>query len=143
MKKEVIIAIAGLQFEIAEDEALEVIAPGEYYYRNGKHYVLYEELFEEEAGMEGGITKNTLKFWDTGMELRKSGVQNAVMTFEVGKKTMTCYQMPAGQLMIGIDTTSVRVREFSEGMVVDVRYNLDLNYSFVSECWIKIKIIER
>lgn len=143
MKKEVLIAVAGLQFEIDEDEALEVISPGEYYYRNGKHYVLYEELTEDEGGIKGGITKNTLKFSKEQVELRKSGFNNVVMNFETGKKTVTCYQTPMGNLMIGIDTTDIRVQELPEGIVVDVRYMLDINYSHVSECAIKIKIIER
>lgn len=143
MKKEVLIAIAGLQFEINEDEALEVISPGEYYFRNGKHYVLYEELTEDEGGIKGGITKNTLKFSEDAVELRKSGFNNVVMTFEKGKKTMTCYQTPVGNLMIGIDTNSVTVTELPEGIVADIRYTLDINYSHVSECVIKIKIVER
>ncbi len=143
MKKEVLIAIAGLQFEIAEDEALEVISPGEYYYKNGKHYVLYEELQEDENGIKGGITKSTLKFSEDSVEIRKRGFHNVVMTFETGKKTVTCYQTPVGNLMIGIDTNSILVQEFSEGIVVDIRYTLDINYSHVSECIIKIKIVER
>lgn len=143
MKKEVLIAIAGLQFEIAEDEALEVISPGEYYYKNGKHYVLYEELQEDENGIKGGITKSTLKFSEDSVEIRKRGFHNVVMTFETGKKTVTCYQTPVGNLMIGIDTNSILVQEFSEGIVADIRYTLDINYSHVSECIIKIKIVER
>lgn len=143
MKKEVLIAIAGLQFEFGEDEALEVISPGEYYFRNGKHYVLYEELTEDEGGIKGGITKNILKFSENMVELRKSGFHNVVMTFEKGKKTMTCYQTPVGNLMIGIDTNSVQVSQLPEGIVVDIHYALDINYSHVSECVIKIKIVER
>lgn len=143
MKKEVLVAIAGLQFEFSEDEALEVISSGEYYYRNGKHYVLYEELQEDENGIKGGITKNTLKISDTMIELKKSGFHNVVMTFEKGKKTVTCYQTPVGQLMIGIDTTGIYVQELEDGIVVDIRYMLDINYSHVSECMIKIKIVER
>lgn len=143
MKKEVLVAIAGLQFEFSEDEALEVISSGEYYYRNGKHYVLYEELQEDENGIKGGITKNTLKISDTMIELKKSGFHNVVMTFEKGKKTVTCYQTPVGQLMIGIDTTGIYVQELEDGIVVDIRYMLDIHYSHVSECVIKIKIVER
>lgn len=143
MKREVLIAIAGLQFEVDEDEALEVISPGEYYYQNGKHYVLFEELQEDEKGEKGGITKNILKFSEDSVELRKSGFNNVVMTFETGKKTVTCYQTPVGNLMIGIDTNLVRVTQLPEGTVIDIYYALDINYSHVSDCAIKIKIIER
>lgn len=143
MKREVLIAITGLQFELAEDEALEVISPGEYYYKNGKHYVLFEELQEDEDGVQGGITKNTLKFSDSSVELRKNGYNNVVMLFEIGQKTVTCYQTPIGRLMIGIDTNSIQVQELEEGIVVDIQYTLDINYNHVSECEIKIKLVER
>lgn len=143
MKKEVLIAIAGLQFEVDENEALEVISPGEYHFRNGKHYVLYEEMQPDEGMIQGGITKNILKFSDTMVELRKSGYNNVVMNFETGKKTMTCYETPVGSLMIGIDTTAICVRETKEGIAVDIRYLLDINYNHVSECAIQIKITER
>lgn len=143
MKKEVLVAVAGMQFEFAEDEALESISPGEYYNKNGKHYVLYEELTADEAGVKGGITKNTLKFTDKQVELQKKGFNNVVMLFEEGKKTMTCYQTPVGSLMIGIDTTQVEVRELEEGIVIDILYSLDINYTQVSDCQIKIKIVER
>ena len=28
------------------DEPIETVTPGEYYFRNGKHYILYEEVQE-------------------------------------------------------------------------------------------------
>lgn len=143
MKKEVLISITGLQTEIDKDEALEAVSPGEYYYRNGKHYVLYEELQPEENGIPGGITKNTLKFSGNKAELRKSGVNNVVMSFEAGKNTLTSYQTPVGSLMMGIDTKQMEVTEKEKEITIDIRYNLDINYSYVSECVIKIKIVER
>ena len=51
MTKEVLISIRGLQ--IGEDaaneeefEQIETICTGEYFYRNGSHFVLYDELME-------------------------------------------------------------------------------------------------
>ena len=53
MTKDVLVSIQGLQFADSEirnatsDEDLdliETICPGEYYYRNGAHFVLYDEL---------------------------------------------------------------------------------------------------
>ena len=47
MTKDVLITISGLQ--IADDtsaQPVEVITSGEYYCRNGKHYILYDEVME-------------------------------------------------------------------------------------------------
>ena len=55
MTKEVLISVQGLQIvdneveEAASDEELdriETICPGEYYYRNDAHFLLYEEIVE-------------------------------------------------------------------------------------------------
>ena len=62
MTKEVLLTISGLHMDTvsdeldAENEPIEVITPATYYLKNGKHYVLYDELIE---GMLGSI-KNTI-----------------------------------------------------------------------------------
>ena len=41
MTKEVLVSISGLQMAPDEQsDSVEVIAPGEYYYRNNKHFVI-------------------------------------------------------------------------------------------------------
>ena len=57
MTKDVLVSISGLQFELQGEEAVEMIMPGEYYFKGDKHYVLYEEILEEDHT----VTKNTLK----------------------------------------------------------------------------------
>ena len=53
MTKEVLITIQGLQFDVEAEndeelDKIESIYPGEYYNRSGAHYIMYEELMEEE-----------------------------------------------------------------------------------------------
>ena len=49
MTKEVLVSLKGLQLSPDEQsDAVEVIAPGEYYLRNDKHYILFEEAIEGE-----------------------------------------------------------------------------------------------
>ena len=49
MEKEVLIHVRGLQMmdPQGEDEPIEIVVPGEYYYRNGSHYLKYEERMED------------------------------------------------------------------------------------------------
>ena len=45
MTKDILISISGLQVSPEnESDTVEVISPGEYYYRNDKHFVVYEEV---------------------------------------------------------------------------------------------------
>ena len=46
MTKDVLITIRGVHTMDEEDNDVEMIVRGDYYQKNGKHYVLYEELLE-------------------------------------------------------------------------------------------------
>ena len=83
MTKNVLVSIAGMHYgvddESGESEPLEVITPATYYFKNNKHYILYDEVVE---GMIG-TTKNTIKIaGDNFFEMSKSGLTNSKMTFE-------------------------------------------------------------
>ncbi len=71
MTKEVLLSISGLHYDVftgteeEENEPIEVITPASYYYKNGKHYIIYEEVVE---GLPGTI-KNKVRIseiWDAG-----------------------------------------------------------------------------
>ena len=88
MTKEVLIHIRGVQNMggiTEQDEPIELITPGEYYFRNNTHYLLYEERME-------GFTEpvhNMVKFRPGMMEVRKKGLVNVHMIFEKDKKNMS------------------------------------------------------
>lgn len=136
MTKEVLVAIAGLQFEMQDNETVEVITPGEYYYRGGKHYVLYEEVLEEDHQ----ITKNTIKISDQQIEILRKGPMSVHMTFEENKDNITYYNTPFGQLLIGLNTYKIQKQIDEDKIEIIINYGLDINYAHVSDCEIKISI---
>lgn len=139
MTKDVILSISGLQFDSLETEApdpVEVITVGEYYKRNNKHYVLFQEIME---GFEGR-TKNTVKISDNTLDIIKQGVTNVHMVFEKNKKNITCYNTPYGNLMVGILAKEVSIVEQDENIDVHVGYALDINYEHLADCQISINI---
>ena len=86
MTKDVVLSIKGLQFANEQDtEPVEVITSGDYYKRNGKHYILYDEVME---GFEG-VTKNIIKLKENCLDVTKKGVTNVHMMFEKNKKNIT------------------------------------------------------
>lgn len=139
MKKDVLVSISGLQYEFDKDDAVEVISVGEYYNRDGKHYVKYEEIMED---MEG-ITKCMLKVSENQIDIIKRGVNNVHMIFETNKKNMTYYQTPFGDLQVGIFTKNIDLKEEEDKLVVDIHYGLDINYAFISDCEIQIKVTSK
>lgn len=136
--QEVILTLQGLQFDQREEDAdkIETVTVGDYYKKNGKHYVIYEEVTE---GFEQ-TTKNRLKFSENMVELYRSGLINMHMVFQENKKNLSNYNTPFGQILIGIDTKKIRIEENENNIVVDVDYSLDINYEFLSDCHIKISI---
>lgn len=135
------IALSGLQFDQREEDAgqVEVVTVGDYYKRNGKHYVVYEEITEGFSQP----TKNRLKFSEHMLELSRNGLVNVHMVFQENRKNLTNYNTPFGQILIGIDTKKIQVDEKEDDIVVEVDYSLDVNYEFLSDCHIKIAICSK
>lgn len=138
MTKDVLISLRGLQFDQsdAEAEKIETIMAGNYYEKNGNHYVLFDEVME-------GFTepvKNRIKFGEHALELTRSGAVNVHMIFEENRKNMTSYQTPYGNILIGIDTQKIHITQDAERIVVDVDYALDINYEYLADCQIVLDI---
>ena len=137
MTKEVIVTICGLQNGPETDgEPIEMIVAGEYFYKNNKHYILYDEVMEGESQ----ITKNRIKVSDGQMELFKSGAVNVHMAFEKDVKHVSNYNTPYGTLAMGIDTKKVEIKETEHEMDIFAEYAMEMNYEFVADCNISINV---
>lgn len=141
MKKEVLISIAGLHYglpgEEREDDPIEIITPASYYQKNGKHYIIYDEVAE---GVPG-VVKNTVKIIDDSLfEIRKSGANNTHMVFEKDKINMTSYQTPFGDLLVGIHTKDLQMDIREDEIDVNIFYALDINNEPFSDSQIKVNV---
>lgn len=145
MTKDVLVFIQGLQFADADiedastDEELdkiETICPGEYFFRNNTHYVMYEEVMDE---IEEPI-KNIMKIKGNEFCISKKGPINVQMVFSEGKKTMTDYFTPYGNIMIALDTHSINVEENEDSLKVHISYALEANYQFIADCNITVEV---
>ena len=141
MTKDILVKISGMQFtadseEANEPEPVEIIAPGEYYFKNGKHYIIYDEFME---GFDS-VTKNVLKLKNDSLEITKRGSSNVHMIFEKDKKNLTCYTTPFGNLMMGIDARRILIEESEEEIYAQVEYALDINYEHLADCTIQLRV---
>ena len=124
MTKDVLLSISGLHYDVAgvteedENEPIEVITPAAYYFKNGKHYVIYDEVVE---GMPGTI-------------------KNKIRIAEDGKLEMTEYETPYGELLVGIHTKEMTVKSEEKIIDVHVNYELDVNGEMVADCNIEMNI---
>lgn len=138
MDKNVLIHVRGLQLMDPDggDEPLEIVVPGEYYYRNGSHYLRYEEMMEDFPEP----TINYIKMGEGTMEVRKKGLVNVHMVFEQGKKNMTFYTTPFGTIQMGIAATNLDLDEGKDGLNMKVDYALDMNEQHVADCYLSVQV---
>ena len=141
MTKEVLVSIKGMQFDGESGDTIETVNAAQYYLKNDGHYVIYDEVLEGESR----TTKNILKFKGKTFELTKRGLVNVHMVFAEGQKNMTNYATPFGDILMGMDTGKVEIREENDGQKIQilVEYALDVNYEFLADCKIEIDISPR
>lgn len=135
MTKDILVSVTGIQFEIDEEEVIEVITSGNYYCKNGKHYILYEEQDEQQ-----GATKNRIKIEPNRVEMKKNGAITTNMIFEEGKENITYYNTGFGTLLVQVKTSSITFLEQEDFIYVKILYSMDVNYAHVSDCRVEIKV---
>lgn len=137
MTKEVRITVRGTQWDDAGGSgSTEITASGEYYFRNGSHYIFYEERAED----FGGTIKNSIKLKGDLLELNRKGAVNSRMVFETGKSHVTDYATPYGMLRLETVTSRILCVEGEYGMQIKAEYELWADGVRVSQCRLTIRI---
>ena len=137
MTKDVLITISGIhKIDGDVNTPIETVTPGEYYFRNGKHYILYDEVQE---GVQG-VTKCMIKIGEDMVDLTKKGTAGVHMNFQKNKKTRTSYQTPYGSLMLGFDSRMIRIIEAEDSLHLQLEYDLEVEEEHLAECTLTMKI---
>ena len=138
MTQKVTLTIRGIQSNQGGEgsEQIETVSQGDYFKRNGKHYVIFEESVE---GIDDKV-KSKLKFDADTVEVSRSGPMNSHMVFQENKKNLTGYNTPFGQILMGIYTKKIQITEQEDQITVDVDYSLDADDAFLSDCHMEIVI---
>ena len=140
MTKDVLLTISGLHATDGEaDGPVEVITPGQYYLKNGKHYVLFEEVLE---GLEGKI-KSTLKFTEEQVELQRAGAASTRMVFEKEKEHNMLYQTAMGPLWISVYTEEIDMNLEEDRINISIQYLLKAGEDVITESSVYLKIRPR
>lgn len=136
MNNNVIVKISGLQVVENTGDSVEVIAVGKHYIKNSKHYLLYDEIDNE----NGSKIKNTIKFTEDGAEVMRKGIMNGKLVFSKGKNNQSIYSTPYGDLFIEVLTKDIRLKQQQDNVNLKIDYELYANNSKVSDSKIEIDI---
>lgn len=133
--KKVVVAIAGVQFAVDDNEAIQVVSEGICNKIGDKTYIRYHEKKEDGEGAQC-----MLKLSDGMLEIVKKGSYASTLIFKENETTKTIYSTPYGRMTVAVKTTELRVLETDNIIDITVRYDLFINEGFVSDCDVRIKI---
>ena len=137
MTKDIILTISGFHDNDGEvDAPIETMTPGQYFFRNGKHYVVYDEVLE---GLDGTL-KSTIKLTENQVEILRNGPASTRMVFQPGKEHMVIYQTPMGPLAISVYTEDMEIAFAEELISLRIDYSLKTEDVVVSESTVNISL---
>ena len=134
-KKEVKIKISSKHnYGYGEVVPIEVISIGELYSEDGWDVLNYEEVVnEDESGMVQ-VVNNELRI--------KDGDASTHMVFVPNQKTVSYLSTPGGELEIGVNTSVARKTEYTNGFMLDLQYELEMNQTLVTSCGLNIAVVD-
>lgn len=135
--KEVLVTVSSIQYNKEQEmDQMQLVVPGKYYKKNGKHYIFYDEVSDEDAA----ITKNMIKLDSDTLEIRKKGAVSVYMLFQKDRKHMTFYQTPFGRLTMGILTRKICMEEKKSNLDIRFGYALEINDEHTADCEVVISV---
>ena len=138
MTKDVLISLCTVQSNPGEtqEDRTQTLISGNYYEKNDRHYILYDEEME---GFSKAV-KTKVKFNENMLEIIRNGPIGVRMLFEENKKNVTSYNTPYGSIMLGVSTKKINVIVQPDIIEVDVEYTLDADGGHLSDCSMNMKI---
>ena len=126
MKQAVNLSIEGRQrYQDQEPEIIELVTEGTMEFRNGGWDISYEE--SELTGLAGVTT--TFRVEPDKVTLTRKGALNSTMVFQKDVVHESLYQMPFGALMLSVKATYVFFDIVSDGGVIDLSYDINIENS--------------
>lgn len=135
MTEDVLTVIRGTRPDMEDDRTGEVITPAKYYFRGGKHYIVYDRYDDDDASEH-----TTLKITEKQVDVIRHGGSRVHMIFADGQKTMCHYDTPFGDLLVDIDTNLLEYSLEEDLLKVRIGYILTMNGAEIGQCYAHITV---
>ena len=141
MEKDVIISIKGMQsYEGVDDDTIELVTKGRLLDCGEDGLTLtYQE--SELTGMEGTLTSFQVE--KSGrVTLWRMGEFNSQMVFEEGKRHLSLYQTPYGDLSVGVRANKVKNTLGMTGGDLEIDYAIEIDHALAGQSLFRIHVRE-
>ena len=133
----VIVKVTGEQKDAAGDIGrIEMTAMGEHYFRNGKHYIIYEDT----SLVEGAPASTMLKVAADSLTLTRRGAVEQKQRFSPQSESRSRYRTPFGALDLCVATQRLDIAYGSVSGRIDVSYDMHINGEWQSANELHIEV---
>lgn len=139
MEKDVIISIQGLQHYAGMDsDNIELVTEGKLEDAEGALRLSYQE--SELTGMEG--TTTVFHVEPERVTLLRMGNVSSEMVFEEGRRHMSLYSTPYGNMEVGILARKLRSTLDQNGGKLEINYDIEINHTLAGQSLFRIDVRE-
>ncbi len=139
MTKDVIISIRGLQeYEGIDKDSIELVTAGTLTSTGQGYNLTYEE--SAITGMDGTVTSFDIS--PQRVTLIRTGPICSEMVFEAGRRHLSLYQTPYGNMEVGVRARIMRCTLDENGGELEVDYAIDIDHAMAGENRFRIQVRE-
>ena len=139
MEKDVIISIRGTQdYSGTDPDTMELGTEGKLAVQDGALCLSYEE--SELTGMEG--TTTVFQVEPEKVTLLRLGSVQSEMVFEEGRRHMSLYSTPYGNLEIGVRARRLNSTLELTGGRLEIDYDIEINHMLAGQSLFRIDVRE-
>ena len=139
MEKDVIISIRGTQdYSGTEPDTMELVTEGKLAMQDGALRLSYEE--SELTGMEG--TTTVFQEEPEKVTLLRLGSVQSEMVFEEGRRHMSLYSTPYGNMEIGVRARRLNSTLELTGGRLEIDYDIEINHMLAGQSLFRIDVRE-
>ena len=139
MEKDVIISIRGTQdYSGTDPDTMELVTEGKLAVQDGALCLSYEE--SELTGMEG--TTTVFQVEPEKVTLLRLGSVQSEMVFEEGRRHMSLYSTPYGNMEIGVWARRLNSTLELTGGRLEIDYDIEINHMLAGQSLFRIDVRE-
>ena len=135
----VTVVTSGFQKDLnGKQERVAHLVEGQYYFRNKKHYIKYDDSSMDQEN----VIATTIKTDGGSLAIFRRGAVDTEMTFSKGEKSRSMYHTPYGPMELEINTRKLEIcmDEVEACGEIDLCYDLQVNGMPVGDYELHIKI---